>query len=76
MKRPKNKPIRLKGEKYKELQYAVLKRDDFICQECGCCTFAPPHHIKFRSAGGDDSMENMITLCGPLENDCHRKAHR
>ena len=72
MKRPKNKPIRLKGKKYKALQYAVLKRDDFTCQKCGCWTTAPPHHIKFRSSGGSDTMENMITLCMK----CHEKEHR
>ena len=30
------------------------------------------HHIRFRSALGDDDLENLITLC----SGCHRAAHR
>lgn len=29
------------------------------------------HHIRFRSQQGDDSAENLITLC----NDCHDSLH-
>ena len=28
--------------------------------------------MEFRSRGGDDSEENLITLCA----DCHSRAHR
>ncbi len=73
---PKTKPIRLSRHKFKQLQWEVLERDDFTCQKCECHTMAPPHHIIFLSQGGSDTLENMITLCGPLENDCHRKVHR
>lgn len=31
-----------------------------------------PHHIKSRGAGGPDSDENLISLCGL----CHDLAHR
>ena len=72
MKRPKTKQIRLKGKKYKKLQYAVLRRDDFTCQKCGCYTVSAPHHIKKTSQGGSDIMENMIAIC--LK--CHEKEHR
>jgi len=68
-------PIRLSRHKYKQLQIAVLERDGFTCQYCGRHTEASPHHRRYRSQGGDDSLENLITLCGPLENDCHRKLH-
>lgn len=72
---PKNKIIRLSRHKYKQLQKRVLERDNYICQECGVRTQNSPHHIVYRSQCGSDTMENMITLCGPLENDCHRKVH-
>lgn len=42
------------------------------CEYCGknnCWTNT--HHIKSRGAGGDDTKENLIELCG----DCHRKVH-
>jgi len=73
----KTKAIRLKGYKYKQLQRAVLKRDGCTCQnpKCKVHTQNAPHHIVYRSQGGSDSLQNMITLCGPLENDCHRKVH-
>jgi len=71
----KEKPIRLKGRAYKKLQQSVVLRDNFSCQVCKRYTLAPPHHIVFKSRGGHDSMENLITLCGPMENDCHRKVH-
>ena len=72
---PKQNRIRLKGVAYKKLQLAVLERDGFVCQECGRHTENAPHHIKYRSQGGSDTMENLILLCGPLEEDCHAKAH-
>jgi len=72
---PKKKPIRLKRHKYKQLQIAVLERDNFKCQYCDCYTENAPHHIIYRSHGGDDSMENLITLCGLFENNCHWKLH-
>lgn len=76
MKIPKNKPIRLSKYKLKKLQQKVLIRDNFTCQKCGVFTQAPPHHKKKLSQGGSDTMENLETLCGPLENDCHGKEHR
>lgn len=74
---PKKKIVRLKrGSKaYLKLQLSVLRRDGFICQECFLFTQAPPHHIKKLSQGGSDVLDNMVCLCGPMENDCHRKVH-
>lgn len=67
--------IRLRGKAYRELQKQVLERDNFTCQVCGCHTEAPCHHVIFRSQGGNDTLDNLITLCGPLQNDCHRAVH-
>ena len=44
----------------------VKERDDYTCQnpECGRRSLrAEAHHIIFRSKGGDDSLNNGITLC-------------
>jgi len=50
----------------------VLWRDNYTCQCCktkkGCLHI---HHIIYRSNGGSDEEDNLITLC---EN-CHKKLH-
>lgn len=57
---------------YKNNHEAVLNRDNYTCQ---CCKTKKGtlhvHHIVYRSNGGSDKMENLITLC---EN-CHTKLH-
>lgn len=51
----------------------VLHRDDYECQECGTKEGKlHVHHIVFRSNGGTNSPDNLITLC----TDCHEKVHR
>ena len=70
----KNKPIRLKGAALKYVKLSVLSRDNGVCQCPYCEGGAPldsPHHIKFKGRGGDDSEENLITVCVV----CHRKIH-
>lgn len=51
---------------------ASLNRDDYTCQ---CCKTKKgtmhAHHIIYRSKGGADTLDNLITLC---EN-CHKKLH-
>ncbi len=51
---------------------AVLNRDNYTCQICGAKhTKLEVHHIRFRSHGGSDSMDNLVTLC----KECHGKVH-
>ena len=51
---------------------AVLNRDNYICQVCGKKhTLLEVHHIIWRSRGGSDDEDNLITLC----HDCHSKIH-
>lgn len=57
---------------YSSRREAVLHRDNYTCQ-CCCkknCRLEV-HHIKFRSNGGTDDEENLITLC----EDCHKGVH-
>lgn len=51
---------------------AVLHRDNYTCQCCGKknCQLQT-HHIIFRSRGGTDDENNMITLC----KECHADVH-
>lgn len=52
----------------------VLNRDNYTCQ---CCkgkhkdNKLEVHHIIFRSRGGSDELENLITLC----HTCHKALH-
>jgi hypothetical protein len=57
---PRGKPRRLSA------RFAILERDGFACRYCGR---RPPQvvlqvdHVIPRSAGGDDTDENLITAC-------------
>lgn len=52
----------------------VLNRDNYTCQ---CCkgkhkdSKLEAHHIVFRSNGGSDEQDNLITLC----HTCHKDLH-
>ena len=58
---------------YNTRQY-ILHRDEHICQKCSGKTkdvHLHVHHIVFRSNGGTNSPENLITLC----ETCHDALH-
>jgi 5-methylcytosine-specific restriction endonuclease McrA len=67
----KRKRIKLSNGSYRKLAAEVLKRDAKTCQHCGCYTESPPHHVVYRSQGGDDSLGNLKTYCIR----CHRAIH-
>lgn len=51
---------------------AVLSRDNYTCQICGKKNSKlEVHHIQFRSKGGSNRMDNLVTLC----RDCHKQIH-
>ena len=59
-----------KNERKKDKKSINKKKHD--CEFCGkqnCWTNT--HHIKSKGAGGDDTEDNLIELCGV----CHRKVH-
>lgn len=49
----------------------VFHRGPFIIGGCGRNSRLEVHHIVFRSNGGSDEAENLITLC----KTCHDKVH-
>jgi 5-methylcytosine-specific restriction endonuclease McrA len=68
---PKRPRQRLDPELYERLRQQVLRRDGWRCQGCGTTSNLEVHHKEFRSQGGDDSEENLTTLCVA----CHSLLH-
>jgi 5-methylcytosine-specific restriction endonuclease McrA len=71
MTRPKAAPVRLDALSYENLRQQILRRDGWRCQFCGAMSNLEVHHREFRSQSGEDSEENLITLCTL----CHASAH-
>jgi 5-methylcytosine-specific restriction endonuclease McrA len=63
----KSHRIWLESDDYGALRHLTLCRDAWRCQVCGKASQLEIHHIEFRSSLGDDSLENLITLCAT----CH-----
>jgi ATP-dependent DNA helicase RecQ len=70
--RAKNPRLRLTPELYEVVRQQVLRRDGWRCQSCGLMSNLEVHHKDFRSQSGDDSEENLITLCAG----CHAGIHK
>ena len=68
---PKLPRLRLDPTSYESLRQQVLRRDGWRCQLCGTMANHEVHHKEFRSQSGDDSEENLITLCTA----CHQTHH-
>lgn len=69
----KPKRIILRGQKMNKLNRDIHDRDGHRCVICGSPVDdgVKFHHVIFKSHGGDDSMENGVTLC----NCCHTAVH-
>jgi 5-methylcytosine-specific restriction endonuclease McrA len=70
--KPRQPRVRLGPEAYDDLRKKILARDNWHCQNCGAVENLQVHHIRSRSRLGDDSRENLITLCAI----CHESLHR
>lgn len=57
------------------LRSAVFARDGWACVLCGATAPLEAHHRLPRGQGGIDSMENLVTLCGPNPAGCHGRVH-
>ena len=69
--RPDPPGLRLDSVSYERLRQQTLRRDGWRCQSCGAMSNLEIHHKEFRSHSGDDSEENLITLCST----CHASVH-
>lgn len=50
----------------------VLERDGHCCRVCGRYVAIPAlHHIEYRSEGGPDTVDNLITIGWLPGHDCH-----
>ena len=72
--RRKRPRLRLDPESYEHLCQAVLQRDGWRCQACGTTSNLEVHHQQHRSLSGDDSEQNLITLCAACHKNVHRRA--
>lgn len=53
---------------YNDVRYFVFARDEYTCQVCKKKNkVLHTHHIVYRSEGGTDRADNLITVC----TDCH-----
>ena len=54
---------------YYDVRYFVFARDNYTCQVCGKSKgkILQTHHIVYRSNGGTNRADNLITVC----TDCH-----
>ena len=55
----------------KELALAVFTRDQWKCRHCNDRNGVHPHHVIYKSHGGEDAMDNLVTICAG----CHRAHH-
>jgi 5-methylcytosine-specific restriction endonuclease McrA len=55
-----------------EVKREVDKRDGEFCRRCCRRKSTQYHHIKHRSNGGKETVENLIRLCEP----CHKAWHK
>jgi 5-methylcytosine-specific restriction protein A len=67
----KKQQDRDKERDWLRLRKDVLARDQYRCRCCGTADKVDVHHIRFRSAGGDDTMQNCAALC----RICHLELH-
>jgi ATP-dependent DNA helicase RecQ len=68
---PKPERLRLSPVSYKTLRQRILRRDGWRCQSCGTMANLEVHHQEFRSHSGNDSEQNLVTLCSA----CHASVH-
>jgi len=69
--RPKPANLRLDALSYESLRRQILRRDSWRCQSCGTMSNLEVNHRQFRTHSGDDSEENLITLCAT----CHARVN-
>lgn len=54
-----------------DLRETVIAADGNRCRNCGVTYGLRVHHVRYRSEGGKDAEENLLTLC----DQCHILVH-
>lgn len=73
VKRTKNK----KADHYKQACKEVDMRDNHTCLYPGCnCRMTQHHHARFRSQGGQDRKEEIVSLCWKHHTGTNESPHQ
>lgn len=56
---------------WKALREDRLKYDNYKCQKCGKAYNLQVHHIRYPEVWGEETIDDLITLC----DECHKKVH-
>jgi hypothetical protein len=74
-----NRNIKLAAQQIVDDAYAirsnrVFERDGWKCRASGCSrgSHLQCHHVKYRSHGRKDIMQNLVTVCAAHHDDIHR----
>jgi 5-methylcytosine-specific restriction endonuclease McrA len=57
----------------KSISTRVFIRDDWKCRHCHERNGIDPHHVIYKSNGGKDEMNNLLTLCRRCHDGVHQK---
>lgn len=60
---PRENRIRLSAAGYRKLCNMIDERDGKRCIICGSHSGLHHHHVRFRSAYGSDTADNLVLLC-------------
>ena len=52
-------------------RHYVFTRDNWHCRHCNNSHGLDPHHVVYKSAGGMDVPNNLLTLCRKCHDDIH-----
>ena len=55
----------------KKILCQVWERDRGLCPAWGTGDNLHLHHVKFKSRGGKDTLENLVLLCAVHHRACH-----
>ena len=65
-------PVSYPAKEQDQVRLMARRRDDYRCQRCAkTANKLHAHHIIPQQLGGEDSLDNLITVCA----DCHRAIH-
>lgn len=76
-KRTRNRRRRRQADELRLAERAAQQADGYRCSDPDCPCHDRPggrietHHIRYRSQGGPDTIENLITLCETAHRRCH-----